>query len=64
MLDSQVVAFTLVAAVLTLTPGADTMLVFRNVSHGQDDRGVLSGVSRVAVHPRRDSRGRRDGAVG
>ena len=31
MLDSQVLAFTLVAAALTLSPGADTMLVLRNV---------------------------------
>ena len=30
MLDSQVLAFSLVAAVVTLTPGADTMLVVRN----------------------------------
>ncbi|GJM44893.1 MAG: lysine transporter LysE [Gemmatimonadota bacterium] len=29
-LDSQVIAFTLVAAVLTITPGADTLLVVKN----------------------------------
>jgi len=34
MFDSQVVAFTLVAAVLTITPGADTMLVIRNTMRG------------------------------
>lgn len=30
MIDSQVVAFTLIAAVLAVTPGADTMLVMKN----------------------------------
>jgi threonine/homoserine/homoserine lactone efflux protein len=34
LFDSQVVAFTLVAAVLTITPGADTMLVLRNTLRG------------------------------
>jgi RhtB (resistance to homoserine/threonine) family protein len=33
-IDSQVVTFTLVAAALTLTPGADTLLVVRNVLRG------------------------------
>jgi RhtB (resistance to homoserine/threonine) family protein len=40
MIDSQVVAFALVAAVLTITPGPDTMLVVRNVLRG----GRLDGV--------------------
>ena len=30
MFDSQVIAFTLVAAVLAVTPGADTVLVMKN----------------------------------
>ena len=30
MFDSQVLAFTLVVLTLTLTPGADTMLVVKN----------------------------------
>lgn len=35
MVDSQVMAFTVVAAVLTVTPGSDTMLVIKNsVRHG------------------------------
>ena len=34
VLDSQVLAFTLVAAVMTAVPGADTMLVVRNVLRG------------------------------
>jgi RhtB (resistance to homoserine/threonine) family protein len=34
MFDSQVIAFTIVAAALTVAPGADTMLVVRNVLRG------------------------------
>ena len=34
MIDSQVIAFTIVAAALTVAPGADTMLVVRNVLRG------------------------------
>jgi RhtB (resistance to homoserine/threonine) family protein len=34
MIDSQVVAFTIVAAALTVAPGADTMLVVRNALRG------------------------------
>jgi threonine/homoserine/homoserine lactone efflux protein len=40
-IDSQVVAFTLVAALLTLTPGVDTVLVIRNVL----TRGRRAGVA-------------------
>ena len=42
MLDSQVVAFTFVAAALTLTPGADTMLVVRNVLRGGRRDGIVT----------------------
>jgi RhtB (resistance to homoserine/threonine) family protein len=42
MVDSQVVAFTFVAAVLTLTPGADTMLVVRNVLRGGRHDGIVT----------------------
>ncbi len=42
MIDSQVVAFTFVAAALTLTPGADTMLVVRNVLRGGRRAGVVT----------------------
>jgi RhtB (resistance to homoserine/threonine) family protein len=42
MVDSQVIAFTFVAAVLTLTPGADTMLVVRNVLRGGRHDGVVT----------------------
>jgi RhtB (resistance to homoserine/threonine) family protein len=40
MFDSQIIAFTLVAAALTLTPGADTMLVVRNVLRGGRGDGI------------------------
>ena len=42
MVDSQVVAFTCVAAALTLTPGADTMLVVRNVLRGGRRDGIVT----------------------
>lgn len=42
MIDSQVIAFTLVAAALTLSPGADTMLVLRNVLRGGRRDGVVT----------------------
>ncbi len=42
MVDSQVIAFTLVAAALTLSPGADTMLVVRNVLRGGRRDGVVT----------------------
>lgn len=49
LLDKQVLTFTLVAAVLTVTPGADTMLVIRNSLRGgraagwATTLGILSG---------------------
>jgi RhtB (resistance to homoserine/threonine) family protein len=42
MFDSQVIAFTGIAALLTITPGADTMLVIRNVISRGGRAGVLS----------------------
>jgi RhtB (resistance to homoserine/threonine) family protein len=42
MFDSQVLAFTGIAALLTITPGADTMLVIRNVLSRGGRAGVFS----------------------
>ena len=42
MIDAQVLTFTLVAAALTLSPGADTMLVVRNVLRGGRHDGVVT----------------------
>ncbi|MGE5257353.1 MAG: LysE family translocator [Hyphomicrobiales bacterium] len=42
MIDSQVVAFTFIAAALTLSPGPDTMLVVRNVLRGGRRDGVVT----------------------
>jgi RhtB (resistance to homoserine/threonine) family protein len=42
MIDSQVVAFTVVAAALTVSPGADTMLVVRNVLRGGRRDGMVT----------------------
>lgn len=42
MIDSQVLAYTGMAAVLTLIPGADTMLVVRNVLGRGPAAGVLT----------------------
>jgi RhtB (resistance to homoserine/threonine) family protein len=42
MFDSQIVAFTAVAAALTVTPGADTMLVLRNVLRGTRKDGIIT----------------------
>ena len=42
MIDSQVLAFTGIAAILTLTPGADTMLVMRNVLERGRRAGLLT----------------------
>jgi RhtB (resistance to homoserine/threonine) family protein len=53
MFDSQVLAFTAVAAVLTITPGADTMLVLKNALRGgrRDGFATTAGVvSGVLVH--------------
>jgi RhtB (resistance to homoserine/threonine) family protein len=55
MIDPQVVAFTTIAAVLAVTPGADTMLVIKNsVRHGArggqaTTLGVLGGTLFHAV---------------
>ena len=42
MIDSQVVAFTVIAAALTLSPGPDTLLVVRNVLRGGRRDGVAT----------------------
>lgn len=53
MFDAQLVAFFLVAGVLTITPGADTMLVIRNVLRGGRADGLATTfgiVSGLLVH--------------
>ncbi len=53
LIDSQVLAFTVVAAALTITPGADTMLVVRNVLQGGRAHGMVTTVgicSGLLVH--------------
>jgi RhtB (resistance to homoserine/threonine) family protein len=42
MADSQVLAFTVAAAVLTIVPGADNMLVTRNVLRGGRHDGMVT----------------------
>lgn len=42
MIDSQIATFTFAAAVLTVTPGQDTMLVVRNVLRGGRSDGVVT----------------------
>ena len=42
MIDPQVIAFTWIAAILTVTPGADTMLVMRNVLARGQRAGLLT----------------------
>src|SRR2546429_9613562 len=42
MLDHRVLVFTGVAALLTITPGADTFLVLRNVLRGGRAAGVVT----------------------
>ena len=52
-MDSMLLSFTLVAGLLTLTPGADTMLVLRNVLSGGRSSGIATTLgicSGVFVH--------------
>jgi RhtB (resistance to homoserine/threonine) family protein len=42
MIDAQIVAFTFAAAVLTVAPGQDTMLVVRNVLRGGRRDGMVT----------------------
>ena len=44
MFDSQVLAFTLLAALMTMSPGADTLLVVRNVLRGGRRDGVATAI--------------------
>jgi RhtB (resistance to homoserine/threonine) family protein len=44
MFDPQVLAFTLVAAVVTISPGADTLLVVRNALRGGRRDGILTAL--------------------
>ena len=44
LLDPQLLAFALVAAAVTITPGADTLLVVRNSLRGGRRDGVLTAV--------------------
>lgn len=48
MLDPQIIAFTGVAALLTVTPGADTLLVMRSVLARGARAGVLTAVGIAA----------------
>ncbi len=41
-MDTQLITFVTVAAALTITPGADTMLVFRNVLRGSRRDGIIT----------------------
>ena len=53
MFDSQVIAFTIVAMAMTMVPGADTMLVVRNVLRGgrRDGFVTVTGIcSGLYVH--------------
>lgn len=55
MFDSQLLAFTLIAAALAVTPGADTMLVMKNAvrlgsaAGWATTAGILGGVAIHAV---------------
>jgi len=44
MIDSQVIAFTGIAALLTMTPGADTMMILRSVFARGQKAGILTMV--------------------
>ncbi|HTL49309.1 MAG TPA: LysE family translocator [Steroidobacteraceae bacterium] len=44
LLDPQVLAFALVAAAVTITPGADTLLVVRNALRGGRRDGIVTAV--------------------
>ena len=59
MIDSQIVAFTFAAAVLTVTPGQDTMLVVRNVLRGGRCDGVVTALAFVRASSCTDTLGPR-----
>ncbi len=53
MLDPQLIAFFFVAGAITLSPGADTMLVIRNVLRGGRRDGLITSVgvcSGLTIH--------------
>jgi RhtB (resistance to homoserine/threonine) family protein len=50
MWDSQILAFTLAAALLTIAPGADTMLVIRNVLRGGRRDGIVTSFGICSGH--------------
>ncbi len=52
MIDSKVLAFAGVALILTLTPGADTMLIIRNVlAYGRKDGFFIGQMRRLFSRP-------------
>ena len=44
MFDSQLLTFAVVAAMLTVSPGADTMIVLKNVMRGGRKSGIVASV--------------------
>lgn len=42
MIDPQILAFSIVAAALTVSPGSDTLLVIRSVLQGGRNRGIVT----------------------
>ena len=49
MFDSQVFAFTIVAAAMTMVPGADMMLIVRNVLRGGRRDGLSTSCGTILV---------------
>lgn len=51
IMDPQIISFALAAAVLTITPGQDTLLVVRNVLRGGRVDGMAASSSRRLPKP-------------